>query len=83
MLFEILHLVQHGTDGLHEASLQNAVVCLIGINGIVAASGYLFFPKPVAASIGWAEGGPFQWEVGTANLGIGVAGVISGAFDRD
>lgn len=54
-------------------------MCLIGINGIVAASGHLFFPKPVAASIGWAEGGPFQWEVGMANLGLGVAGMISPA----
>jgi hypothetical protein len=29
------------------------------------------------------RGGPFQWEVGMANLGIGVAGVIAGIFGRE
>jgi len=83
VVFEIMQLVQHGTDGFHEATLQNAVICLIGINGIVAACGHLFFPVPTAAAIGWSAGGPFQWEVGMANLGIGVAGVIAGLFGHE
>jgi Family of unknown function (DUF6790) len=83
VLFEVIQIVQHGTDGLHRATLLNAVICLIGINGIVAASGHLFFAKATASAIGWSDGGPFQWEVGMANLGIGVAGVIAAAYDRD
>ena len=37
----------------------------------------------IARSIGW-EPGPFQFEVGAANLGIGVAAIVAAAaFDAD
>lgn len=80
---EIVQLLQHGTDGLHLASLTNALVWLIGVNGIVAGSGHLLFPDPVADSIGWPRGTPWQWEVGVADISYGVLGVMSPAFGRD
>jgi hypothetical protein len=80
---ELVQLAQHGTDGFHEASLVNALVWLLGVNGIVAGSGHLLFPDPVADSIGWPKGTPWQWEVGLAGLGFGVLGVMSPAYDRD
>lgn len=78
----LIQLIQHGSDGLAAASLINALVWLIGVNGIVTASGHLLFPKPVADSIGWPSGTPWQWEVGLTSLGLGVCGVISPMFDR-
>lgn len=83
LIAEAVQLAQHGTDGLHEASLLNALVWLIGVNGIVAGSGHLFMPGTVADSIGWPRGTPWQWEVGLAGLAWGVLGVMSPSFDRD
>lgn len=51
---------------------------VLGLMGLWAFLGHVFFPEQAAAAIGWKTS-PFQYEVGVANLGIGVAGVI-GAF---
>lgn len=47
-----------------------------GIGGIFAFMGHVFLGPEVAKSIGWPPGSPFQFEVGMANLGIGVLGII-------
>jgi hypothetical protein len=48
----------------------------IGVSGIWAAVFHLFFPEVAAADIGW-EPSPFQFEVGMADLAMGVAACIS------
>lgn len=53
----------------------------VGLMGLWGALGHLVFPAQSAASIGWATS-PFQTEVGLANLGMGLAGIIA-AFWRD
>ena len=53
----------------------------VGLMGLWAALGHIVFPGPSAAAIGCGPS-PFQFEVGVANLGIGLAGVI-GALYRD
>ncbi|WP_421700074.1 DUF6790 family protein [Ancylobacter sp.] len=58
--------------------LRYILLLPVGLMGLWAFLGHVFFPGQAAASIGWAPS-PFQFEVGMANLGIGVAGVI-GAF---
>ncbi len=44
----------------------------LGVQGLWAFVGHVFFARQAAASIGWATS-PFQYEVGVANLGLGVA----------
>src|SRR3989304_4372548 len=44
----------------------------LGIQGIWAFVGHVFFPERSAAAIGWATS-PFQYEVGGANLGLRAA----------
>jgi hypothetical protein len=44
--------------------------------------GHLFMPAPVAASIGWPTS-RFQWEVGLANVGYGVAGIMAPSYGRE
>lgn len=58
--------------------LRYILVFPVGLMGLWAFMGHVFFPSQAAASIGWAPS-PFQFEVGMANLGIGLAGLI-GAF---
>lgn len=47
-----------------------------GLIGLYAFWGHIFFPDKVARFIGWPEGNPFQFEVGIANLMLGVLGVL-------
>lgn len=51
----------------------------VGLMGLWGALGHIVFPAQAAASIGWATS-PFQTEVGAANLGIGLAGVIAAFY---
>jgi disulfide bond formation protein DsbB len=52
----------------------------IGITGLWAGLFHVFFPATAAAHIGW-QTSPFQFEVGMADLAIGVTACL--AFWRD
>lgn len=80
---DVVQFAQSGTEGFLPATLGNALVWVVGVNAIIFGSGHLLMPDPIADSIGWPKGSPFQWEVGLANLLIGVLGVLSPSFDRD
>lgn len=61
--------------------LQYIFLFPVGLMGLWAALGHIVFPERAAAAIGWATS-PFQTEVGFANLGIGLLGLV-GAFRHD
>lgn len=44
----------------------------LGVQSLWAFVGHVFFAEQAASSIGWATS-PFQYEVGVANLGLGLA----------
>jgi len=48
----------------------------LGIQGLWAFLGHVLFAEQAAASIGWANT-PFQYEVGVANLGLGLASLYA------
>jgi hypothetical protein len=48
----------------------------LGIAGMFACMMHVFFPEIVASAIGW-DPSPFQYEVGIADLTIGVLGLLS------
>ena len=52
----------------------------IGVTGLWAGAFHVFLPETAAALIGW-QASPFQFEVGMADLAIGVTACI--AFWRD
>jgi hypothetical protein len=52
----------------------------IGVTGLWAGITHVFFPAMAAAHIGW-EVSPFQFEVGMADLAVGVTACL--AFSRD
>jgi hypothetical protein len=60
--------------------LENSIFWLVGIQGCIIGSGHLFFPDPIADSIGWPRGSPFQWEVGLASVSYGVLGALAPAL---
>jgi len=48
----------------------------LGLQGLWAFIGHVFFAEQAAASIGWANTS-FQYEVGVANLGLGLASLYA------
>jgi 4-amino-4-deoxy-L-arabinose transferase-like glycosyltransferase len=64
-----------------ERRLELFLLYLFGIgvagSGIGGFFGHVFISDPVAESIGWPTGNPFQLEVGVANLGVGILGIVA------
>jgi len=52
----------------------------VGLGGLYNFVFHVFFGELTASYIGWSQS-PFQLEVGVANLGLGVVGVV-GFFQR-
>ncbi len=82
LIAEAVVLIVNGTSDLLEWTLLNAVLFLIGSSSIGNGIVHLFFAKPIAQSIGW-QPSPFQFEVGGANLAIGIAAIVGAFFDSD
>ena len=64
-----------------ERRLELFLLYLFGVgvagSGIGGFFGHIFISDPVAESIGWPTGNPFQLEVGMANLAVGILGVVA------
>jgi hypothetical protein len=56
--------------------LRYLFVFPLGLQGLWAFVGHVFFAEEAARSIGWADS-PFQYEVGVANLGLGLASLYA------
>jgi hypothetical protein len=65
----------HGSTGV-ERLLAWALFLPIGITGLWAGISHVFFPATAAAHIGW-QVSPFQFEVGMADLAIGITACVS------
>lgn len=52
----------------------------IGLGGLIGFIGHTMRAGPVAASIGWPAGNPFQYEVAVANLAFGILGLFCVRF---
>jgi hypothetical protein len=59
-----------------DSLLRYIFIFPVGLMSLWAATGHIFFPQQAAAAIGW-QTSPFQFEVGVANLGIGLAGLYA------
>jgi hypothetical protein len=78
----VISLVRDGSTNWQSNALAAGLTWLVGVAGFVFAGGHLFYPETTAEMIGWPTS-PFQWEIGLANLGIGVLGAMATSFDRD
>ena len=76
----VIAAAQRGREFTAERFLSWILLLPIGITGLWAGAFHVFLPGTAAALIGW-EVSPFQFEVGMADLAIGVTACIS--FWRD
>ena len=76
----VVAAVRRGYESIAERFLSWILLLPIGVTGLWAAITHIFFPTTAAAHIGW-QVSPFQFEVGMANLAIGVTALSrSGAI---
>jgi hypothetical protein len=73
----------HGGDDWERRTLEGALLWLVGVQGLLIASGHLFAADRVAESIGWPKGNPFQFEVGLASVSYGILGVLAYGFGHE
>ena len=59
-----------------DRALRYVFIFPLGVLGLWAFIGHVMFPVRAAAAIGWPPS-PFQFEVGYANLGIGLASLYA------
>jgi hypothetical protein len=64
------------SDFVIDRLLRYLLIFPLGLLGLWGFVGHVFFPAQSAASIGWADS-PFQFEVGVANLGLGLASLYA------
>jgi hypothetical protein len=57
-------------------------VIYVGLMGVLTAYFHVFAPERASASIGWAMS-PFEYEVGMADLTVGVLGILCVWFRGD
>jgi hypothetical protein len=72
--------IRHGHGSAADRFLSWILLLPIGVTGLWAGAFHVLFPATAAALIGW-EVSPFQFEVGMADLAIGLTASI--AFWRD
>jgi len=76
----VVHLIVRHRELERERVLEIillwTLVIGVGAGGLVGAMGHVFMADKIAASIGWPTGSPFQFEVGMANLALGVVGLF-------
>ena len=81
VIIAIGHLALDSSSRPRERRLELFLLYLFGVgvagSGIGGFFGHVFISDPVAESIGWPTGNPFQLEVGVANLALGILGIVA------
>jgi hypothetical protein len=72
----VIAAVTHRIPGKAERYLAWLLLLSVGVQGIWAGFFHVFFPHTAAAQIGW-QVSPFQFEIGVADMAIGIVAVAS------
>jgi hypothetical protein len=64
-----------GAASIAEAYLLYLLFIYVGLMGVFSAIGHVFRPVETSASIGWLPS-PYEYEVGMADLAMGVLGIL-------
>ena len=63
--------------------LENLLEIGLGYQMLFFGIFHIFFGDKIAEFIGWEKGSPFQYEVGLADFGMGVLGIMCGYYAGD
>jgi len=71
---------KRNTKNIIEVILLDYIVIAVGIGQTFAGMEHIFNGNEIARGIGWAPGSPFQYEVGVANIAIGLTALLGAKF---
>lgn len=60
--------------------LYYQLVVSVTLSGLIGFAGHVFASDKIAGRIGWPQGSPFQKELGFAELGFGLSGILCAFF---
>ena len=72
----IIASLTRGFNSTSERYLAWLLLLAVGVSAIWAAIFHIFFPSIASAQIGWSVS-PFEFEVGVADLALGIIAVIA------
>lgn len=72
----IIALLRQDGRSLAARLLDWLLLLPVGVGGVWAGFFHVAFPQQAAASIGW-QVSPFQFEIGVADMAIGIAAILS------
>ena len=81
MLGAAIHLFRERSGGIGAPRVVEVLLLYIlcvqwGFGGVLLSVPHILIPDPIAESIGWAAGSPFQVELGFASLGTSFVGIL-------
>lgn len=76
VVFHILLMKQRNAKKVIEVILLYLLVIAVGLGGLVAGAFHVFNGPATAIMIGWEPGSPFQYEVGVADMALGLVAVL-------
>lgn len=86
LLVAVIHILMIGKKAkkkrVFELLLLYTLVFGVGIVGLMAFIGHVFFADIIATKIGWATGSMFQFEVGLHDGAWGILGILCIWFRR-
>jgi hypothetical protein len=72
----VIAFLRHGPARLSERLLRWLLLLSVGVASVWAGFFHVAFPEVAARSIGW-QVSPFQFEIGVADMAIGIAAIVS------
>lgn len=72
----LIALVRHDGRALAVRLLDWLILLSVGVTSFWAGAFHVFFPTIAAESIGW-QVSPFQFEIGVADMAIGIVAIMS------
>jgi hypothetical protein len=76
IVVHILRLKQRSAKNIVEGVLLYLLVIAVGAGALMAGLFHVFNGPATAAMIGWPAGSPFQYEVGVADIALGLVAIL-------
>ncbi len=80
ILFTIIDVRAGEESNWNKYLLENLLEIGLGYQMVFFGIFHIFFGDKIAEFIGWEKGSPFQYEVGLADFGMGVLGIMCGYY---
>ena len=76
IIVHLLLMKQRSAKKIVEIILMSLLVIAVGLGAVIAGAFHVFNGPATARMIGWEPGSPFQYEVGVADMALGLIAML-------